>query len=493
MAKRIRPNNGPWSGDDDQQLIAYRMNGVSYRDIARRLGRTNDACRTRYKLLNKRSFAKSISKPAEVETVKATAIIDDIEDIDMNNGVIWPKQPEVVDETGRPWSDKDLELLYEMRRASVPYTLIGAELKRSPEACSSKWNVTDWATMPFYSFENEEQQEQKKEDYRNKILTAADRRHERHKIGIDVLADRLERAVKALPNIPPPKYVRTKDVGHKEEDVMLVLSDIHIGAEHSFEETGGISEFNRPRLNSRISNLQYAVRDIVELHSKLYDLPHLHIACLGDVVAGDNSSGEWSQNYISMPIVEQVMEGVNKIKDMIAYWLTIFPEITFYGVRGNHGRTGQKGVEKDFSNYDYLCYRFLELAFRDNSRVRFIVPKTWWILTEIRGWKFLMVHGDDVRGGSFPIKKLTDFESKMMGIIKEIPNYTLAGHFHNSAELSTNHGCVILNGSFVGGDVYSIKTIHANTRPEQTIFGINESRGKTWKYNIDLDHERDPD
>ena len=213
---------------------------------------------------------------------------------------------------------------------------------------------------------------------------------------------------------------------------------------------------------------------------------------MGDVVAGDNSSGEWSQNYISMPIVEQVMEGVNKIKDMLAYWLTIFPQITFYGVRGNHGRTGQKGVEKDFSNYDYLCYRFLELAFQENPRVKFVVPKTWWILAEIRGWKFLMVHGDDVRGGSFPIKKLTDFESKMMGIIKEIPNYTLAGHFHNSAELSTNHGCVILNGSFVGGDVYSIKTIHANTRPEQTIFGINESRGKTWKYNIDLDHERVP-
>jgi hypothetical protein len=383
-----------------------------------------------------------------------------------------------------------------MRRAGVPYNLIALELKRSPEACQSQYSATDWTEMDYYNSDEMQLDEHKKADLQEKILRAADRRHERHKLGTDALADRLERAVRRLPNIPPPTWNprrnSNRSMSLKDEDVMLILSDIHIGAEHSFEETGGISQCNVDTIFKRMSNLQYGVRDIYEIHSQLYSLPHLHVACLGDVVAGDNSSGEWSQNYISQPIVEQVVIGFEKIKNMLAYWLTIFPKITFYGVRGNHGRTGQKGVEKDYSNYDYLLYRFLQAAFADNDRIKFVVPKTWWVLAEIRGYKFLMVHGDDVKGGNFPIKRLADFEAKMAGIIREIPDYTLAGHFHNSCELSTNQGCVIINGSFIGGDVYSIKTVHANSAPEQTIFGINDSRGKTWKYNINLDDPREP-
>jgi hypothetical protein len=103
-----------------------------------------------------------------------------------------------------------------------------------------------------------------------------------------------------------------------------------------------------------------------------------------------------------------------------------------------------------------------------------------------------MVHGDDIKGGTFPIRSLANFESKMTGIIREVPDYTIAGHFHNSCELTTNNGCVIINGSFIGGDVYSLKTVHASSQPEQTIFGINNSRGKTWKYNINLDDVREP-
>ena len=80
----------------------------------------------------------------------------------------------------------------------------------------------------------------------------------------------------------------------------------------------------------------------------------------------------------------------------------------------------------------------------------------------------------------------------MGDIVGEKPKYTLAGHFHNTAELGTNSGSVLINGSFVGGDIFSLKNVHANSRPEQTIFGMNNSRGKTWKYNIDLDDTREP-
>jgi len=463
-----------WNETEDKFLKASRAKGSTYQEIASHLRRTNDACRTRMKILRR---AKREGK--SINTISQPIL----------NSPAYSRTNEL-------WEAAELRLLWEMRKAGLPYNIIAIEMHRSPDSLAMQYNTTDWESIIDLTDAeaiNGASYIQKKEELRQRILRAADLRYERHKLGVDVLADRIESSIKALPEIAPPVWNPNRlnnKKQYKEEDVMLILSDIHIGAEHSLEETGGISSFNRELLHRRLNNLQYAVRDITELHSQLYNLPHLHVACLGDVVAGDNSSGEWSQNYISMPIVDQIVEGFDRLKNMLAYWLSIFPAITFYGVRGNHGRCGQKGVEKDYSNYDYLCYRFLQSEFRNNPRIKFVVPKTWWILQEIRGWKFLMVHGDDIKAGTFPIKRLQDFELKMTGIIKEIPDYTIAGHYHTSAELTTNHGCVIMNGSVIGGDVYSIKTVHSNSKPEQTIFGINDSRGKTWKYNIDLDDDR---
>jgi hypothetical protein len=391
------------------------------------------------------------------------------------------------------WSLKDMEVLYNLRTSGIPYHLIASKVGRTVEGCRKKFTSTDWEVVFAHKLVDDNENTIKKQEYFQQKLDLIDAKNSGHKIAIDVLSDCITKAVQSLPVIKLEKYVQTdKSIKkhYKEEDVMLMLSDIHIGSDYSLEETGGISEFNMPQLNMRFDNLKYAVRDIYNLHSHLYKMPVLHIACLGDVVAGDNSSGEWSPNYISSPIVEQVVIGYSKIRDMMAYWLSMFDNIIFYGIRGNHGRVGKKGVEKDYSNFDYLCYKFLEESFKNNPRIKFVVPKTWWLLTEIKKHKFLMVHGDDIRSGSFPIKQLSDFESKMTGILKQIPNYTLAGHFHSAAELSTNQGSVIINGSFMGGDIYSLKTIHSNNRPQQIIFGINETRGKTWKYNIDLDDKR---
>ena len=494
--------NHPWSAKEDAKLVKLRASGVDYRQISALLGRTNDACRTRFKMLRRHAvnelgeiLAEEVEQNVAVEEVDSvqSAILDSVEEV-------FQEQEDDLEENERPesktWTQEDLEALYELRKANVPYSLIAADLKRSAEACKAKYCATDWSSLGFVTEEDKWDNEEfavRKAVFRDRILRAADRRHESHKIGLDLLGDRLERAIKSLPVIAPTRWNPNRiKTASKEEDVVCMLSDIHIGAEHSLEETGGISYYNFERMSSRILNLQYGVRDIVELHSHMYRLPKMHGACLGDIVAGDNSSGEWSQNYISMPIVEQVISGYAKIRDMLAYWLTIFDNITFYGVRGNHGRTGKRGVEKDYSNYDYLCYKFLEESFRNNPRIKFVVPKTWWILAEIRNHKLLMVHGDDIGNGTPPIKKLSDFQSKMGDIVGEKPKYTLAGHFHNTAELGTNSGSVLINGSFVGGDIFSLKNVHANSRPEQTIFGMNNSRGKTWKYNIDLDDTREP-
>lgn len=388
------------------------------------------------------------------------------------------------------WTNEELSLLYLLRQEGVPYKIIAVELKKSINACEKKYQSTIWKDMPFYDPIKNRINEDFKKAYLEKITKANDKRLDSEKFKTEIIADKIATAVYALPNISREVYkLNSKSIkSSSTEDVGLLFSDTHIGHHHTLEETGGISEYNEQIFYNRIDILKKALIDIVDLHSHLYKLPNLHIFSLGDVVAGMNSVGNWSPIYINMPIYDQMVAGFEAISNMIYYWLGKFDTINFYGCYGNHGRGSIKGVEKEYVNWDYICYKFLEARFKDNPRVIFDVPKTWWIMKTIRNHKFLMVHGDDIKGGS--IVGLRNFEQKMIGVIKDIPDYTLAAHFHHAAEMTTNHGRLILNSSFMGPDIYSLKDLQNSAKPEQKIFGIHDKRGITWTYNLDLSKER---
>ena len=388
--------------------------------------------------------------------------------------------------TGEDWKPEEEALLFELKAIQgLPYSIISLELKRTSESCKSKWRRTTWETKPFYDNTRVRIKQNMKVALAQRISDANDRRISVRHMATEILADRIEDAVVALPNVKKEVYKFSKKSGqqkHLPEDVGLVLSDAHIGHHHSLSETGGISEYNFEIFKKRVEFLKTAITDIVELHSQLYSLPNLHIFCPGDIVAGMNAAGNWSSTYINMPIVDQAVAGTDAISDMIYYWLGLFENINFYGVYGNHGRCASKGVEKEYVNWDYVCYKFLKERFSDNSRVNFVVPDAWWLMETIRNHKFLLLHGDNARN----IKSLEAVSERMASITGCIPNYTIAGHFHTATDFSTNFGRVILNGSFVGGDIYSLKELVRSSRPVQKMFGIHDKRGITWTYDLDL-------
>jgi hypothetical protein len=387
------------------------------------------------------------------------------------------------------WSVEDLEYLYLAKMQGVPYAVIAEELKRSVEACKSKWLKHDWDSSGIADIVLERNAKAKRAAFEQKHMKSVEDRLSMYRMRYDIIADRMEKAIDKLPEIKrcnwnPPK----RKVHRGEEHVGLILSDLHIGHSHSMEETGGLSEYNLDIFIKRLHSLQKSVSDIYELHSYLYELPTLHIFCLGDIVDGSNAAGAWSPVYIDTPVYDQLMLGFEHLSQSIQYLLTIFKNIKFYGVRGNHGRIAPNGVEKDYANWDNVIYHMLRVKFADNPRIEFNIPKTWWIMENIKEHNFLLVHGDDVRGSGNAIKNLERFSASMSGMLKARPDYTICGHFHESTELTSNFGKMIINGSFVGADVYAIKNLHKYSRPEQKIFGINNSHGVTWRYDLDLGH-----
>jgi len=448
-----------WAEEDERQLIEMRDDGHTYTQIGLVLGRSMDACKTRMKVIRQRESTGHFASRSQ-----------------------------------RPWTTEDEEILFRMRSEGIPYRIIGVHMERTARSCEKKYQNTDWSflyqSMTPEDIEEEGEHRVAKAKLREKIYAAQDMKLQAYKLRAEIIADRIVASTESLPKVSVTWKPSRKKQIRTDEYVGVVLSDLHIGAHHTLEETGGISEYNEQVLKKRIENMKMAVMEIVDIHSQVRNLPELHIFCLGDIVAGSNNAGAWSATYINQPIYDQMTRGWKAIADMIYYWLPRFKKITFYGVRGNHGRCAQQGVEKDYCNWDHMSYQFLEATFKDNTNLEFVIPKAWWINTEIMNHSFLLVHGDDVRAGTLPIRGLLNFEAKMAQIIGKYPDYTLAGHFHSAAELTTNSGRVIINGAFVGSDVYSLKSVHSASPPEQKVFGIHPEHGISWTYNINLDHER---
>jgi len=390
------------------------------------------------------------------------------------------------------WTLEDMVELYERRAMGIPYKVIADDINRTEQACWDKFRSTDWDNTEIPDRIKDRIKKRRIDVGMEQTKASANRKIETWKLRADIIAARLCAATTALPSAPlkPYKKRKRKEGEHRSEDVGLILSDLHIGHDHSNEETGGLSEYNLDIYHKRLENLKYAVSDIYELHSQLYELPTLHIFCLGDIVDGMNDAGAWSPTYITTPIMDQVMYGVESLSEAIWYWLSVFKEIKFYGIRGNHGRVARSGVEKDYNNWDNVIYKFLETRFNDNPRISFDIPKCWWSVHNIRNHNFFLTHGDDVKSKGVPILGLLELERKMCASLNMPLNYMLAGHFHNASEFTTHNGRLLMNGSFVGADVYSLKNALPGTRAEQKLFGIHDTRGITWNYNIDLDHER---
>lgn len=390
------------------------------------------------------------------------------------------------------WTNDDIKKLYYDRLMNKPYKIIAKELNRTEESCMSKFRKTDFSKLGIIDDDLEIEKSEKLEKFKTTQSNSISNKLEQFKLQTDAIIDIIDKKVSSLPTVQRPIYRPNGKYVKKEhtEDVGLLLSDLHIGEEYTYEDTSGISEYNINVFKKRLDNLKTAVADIVDMHSLMYKLPTLHIMCLGDIVAGMNAAGAWSPLYITSPIVDQLFDGFDAISSIINYWLGLFDEIHFYGIIGNHGRSAPLGIQKDHDNWDYVCYKFLEKMFAKNDRVKFHVPKSWFIMETIRNHNFLMIHGDNIKSGTMPLKNLAVFEQKMMQILRKSPDYTVSGHYHNTMEMSSNSGKLIMNGSFVGSDVYSLKTCHAGSKPEQKLFGISDRHGITWTYNVNLDIPR---
>jgi len=270
----------------------------------------------------------------------------------------------------------------------------------------------------------------------------------------------------------------------KKETWLQMISDFHYGLRVKPVEIGGFFEYNSKVAKKELDYLLLKTCRILKYHPNHPDT--LIITFLGDMI--DNAIMRDNQMaMIELQVTDQIMGVTELFTDYIIALSKYFKYIKCFGVYGNHGRITQsvKGAHpKD--NFDRIVYWGMQERLRGLDNISFEFTEAQHMLIGIEDWQFWLEHGDTVRSWAgipfYGAKREKSNISDMLNKFSEKADYTLAGHFHTDAEFEN----IFMNGSFVGGDIFSVGRLRRMNIPSQTILGINKKHGVVWKRKIQL-------
>jgi transposase len=437
-----------------------------------------------------------------------------------------------VKSKGTKWSKKDKQKLFHLYlQHGNCWTEISKKFKgRSPASVKKVFHRMDpkeyQESANSLSGKNEKIEKDPVTEKKEKIVEKANNDKIKQTIETiaraDLIIEKIVKSVAKAPEYKPFKISKSKSK-HSPQESFLLLSDCHIGLSVIPEEVGGIGHYNVDIFKSRLENLVKTVCRITDLHRSTHQLDTLHIPILGDMVHGSNDAGQWGFLHTEQDIVDQVFIALSSVGDALITLSQYYKNVKVYGVVGNHGRVGKRGVEKNHVNWDYIVYKWLQAKLENQKNIDFTVPKSPFYVLETLDQKFLLTHGSNIRGwNGIPWYGLGKAEAKYRGLMDRSKNvekmfeeaknrginisdpkamatfafnyndsfkYMLCGHFHQMGEVETaSGGRIILNASFIGGDDYSINDLTCASTPAQKFFGANRHR-KTWSYDIELDRD----
>jgi len=299
-------------------------------------------------------------------------------------------------------------------------------------------------------------------------------------------SDVVEQILKRIKTIPMEimEVIKAPEISAgtgDEEQAILHLTDIHIGRK--------TDTFNSLVARIRMVFLVKAVLKIVALHRVAGPIKVLNVFLTGDNINSEDSGYRVDLSEIEMIMRDQIY-GKNGIVALLTWmfkvFLVNFEEIHVYCVRGNHGR-GPKGSSEK-TNWDDVVYYTLQVKFEDNPRIQFNIADSFYQIIQIYNKKFLLAHGDQIRGGTYGIP-LYGLLQRMLRWATSMPeswDYFFCGHWHVVAEIEQNNQTLYVGGTFVSDDDYTLRQYGWNACTKQVLVLIHPRQGITARYKINL-------
>ena len=303
----------------------------------------------------------------------------------------------------------------------------------------------------------------------------------------------IEAMDKTQPLVEIP-YHKPFDKKKQIEQAVMLISDCHIGKTNTFMdvETGNnIDTYNSNKFIDEANELLLHTHNIINYHlSPAYNIQDLWLFLLGDIV--DNDMIYRGQRFfIDMDVGKQVITGLRVFTDYITALLGLFKNIHVVSVPGNHGRASQRYETTPATrSFDWIFSKMLEISFKEEKRIDFTIPDSFFYRQKIYDWGYYLHHGNSVYSWmSLPYYGIVR-QGKSRAT--EIPyDIECIGHFHQRMEIPmASTKFTLVNGSWIPKDKFSWEKFGVYSYPEQIFFGVSRKRPRTWQFNIDLFNEK---
>jgi hypothetical protein len=281
---------------------------------------------------------------------------------------------------------------------------------------------------------------------------------------------------------PLPKWIVEMPRDRSLPGVPIAIwSDWHWGEVVFPAQINGVNEFNLEIAHRRARSLVEKTIYLLRQHIVNPKYPGIVVNLGGDMMSGDLHDELTETNEV--PMMPCLLDLYGVLRWAVSALADEFGRVFLPCVSGNHGRNTKKPRAKgrNFTNFDWLLYRFLEKSFAGDRRVTFFIPDGPDALYNVVGHKFLLCHGDSFRGGDGMIGH---FGPVLRGQKKKLARNStiglefdtmLHGHFHTYFPTSG----VIGNGSLKGLDEYAFQGNFGYEPPIQALFLTHPEHGIT--------------
>lgn len=280
------------------------------------------------------------------------------------------------------------------------------------------------------------------------------------------IKDDVHKAILQLEKNKPLKFLLSSHVNDGKEGLAL-FSDWHFG----MEVNNTTNVFNKTVFNERVEKL---VSKVIE-YGKLNNISTLHIGQLGDLVSGMIHVSTRVQS--NEDIIEQTKYVSEVLAEVLAKLSSEFSHVKYYNVIGNHGRTGNKHDVGIKENFEYLIPWYLESRLRNFENIEIITDKDGYIETKIKDNNIVLVHGN--------YDRVDQCVTRLPQVLGYVPDYIMGGHVHHNYEKEYGTTTVIVNGSLIGADDYSMQGRYG-AKPSQKFMVFDEHEGLECTYIIKL-------
>lgn len=304
-----------------------------------------------------------------------------------------------------------------------------------------------------------------------------------------------------------------------KQALIALSSDEHITALVAHERMHGINEYDMCLARRRMLYWAETIAKYINHYWQSKNITHLIDANLGDKFQGTIHDAEITNEAEQTQGIELWLRTKADCYDLL---LKLCPQLTITSLHlsGNHTRRSSKpDVNRPLSHDDALSGMVLKVLYRNEPRIKFLIPNAYWFPLVILNHIYIFTHGQFVRSwAGIPfygilrhykahtqLLEKTDMHKalmieKMKELLEKNKNDPLLsqypdteknwvqGHFHVPCKgLGTELGNVFMNGSLIGPEEYGMSLAVA-TRPEQLLIATHPEHGHTDVTGIRLSH-----